>query len=326
MQRAIALFFLGASVLAPCMASAQDADALVAEGLALRREGRDAEAVERFRAAYAIDGSARSLAQVALAEQASGQWVAAERDLVAALAIDDPWVAEHRAVLESALATIRTHLGRLSVVADVEGAELWIDGERAATLPTSEPISAPVGTLVVEVRAEGYVTVQRSATIRAGELSRVPVELVRVSVTPEASPPPVEIAPPEESSPPELPAAPAAPSEWPSPLLVTGLTGFGIAALTLAGAVIAGAVREENVLVWNSEAECPGPDRLGSCPERYSTLRTAEDWAIGLGVASGAFALASAILVGMGAAQPSGTEAALMVSPTGVYGALTIEH
>ena len=65
------------ALLSASFARAQDAEALVEEGLALRREGRDAEAAERFRAAYDVDHSARSLAQLAFAEQATGDWVAA---------------------------------------------------------------------------------------------------------------------------------------------------------------------------------------------------------------------------------------------------------
>src|SRR5688500_5375622 len=103
-------------------AGAQDAAALVEAGLALRREGRDAEAAERFRAAHAIDRAPRSLSQLALAEQGAGEWVLAERDLLLAMErADDPWIASHTSVLVSALTTIRSHLGRLSVVSNVEG-------------------------------------------------------------------------------------------------------------------------------------------------------------------------------------------------------------
>jgi len=302
-------------LIASVPAAAQDAGALMDEGLALRREGRDAEAAERFRAAYAIERSGRALAQLALAEQAAGEWVAAERDLVAAMALSDPWIVEHRGVLESALATIRSHLGRLQVVANVARAAVWIDGREAATLPMAAPISAVAGTVVVEVRADGYVPVQRSATIRAGELSRLSVELVPSRVTSAA---PIAIAPATRSA--EGATSPGRSSQADaSPLLIGGLVTAGVAAVSLAGMIAALVIREGNVQHWNDDARCP-PDlpggRLQTCAAVWSSLRTAEDWAIASGIATGAFTALASVLIGLGATEEiDDTSARLHVGP-----------
>src|SRR5262249_54024680 len=53
------------------------ADALVAEGVELRRTHRDEEAYERFRRALAIADSPRTHAQLGFAAQALGRWVEA---------------------------------------------------------------------------------------------------------------------------------------------------------------------------------------------------------------------------------------------------------
>src|SRR5262245_14916190 len=74
--------------------AAQDAgDDSIARGVALRRQGRNAEALAEFQKAYARDPSPRALAQIALAQQALGNWVVAETGLVDALAArNDPWI------------------------------------------------------------------------------------------------------------------------------------------------------------------------------------------------------------------------------------------
>src|SRR4051812_7480565 len=54
--------------------AAADALELLREGVSLRREGRDEEALQRFQRAYEIGHGGRALAQIGLAEQALGRW------------------------------------------------------------------------------------------------------------------------------------------------------------------------------------------------------------------------------------------------------------
>ncbi|MCC6876394.1 MAG: PEGA domain-containing protein [Sandaracinaceae bacterium] len=297
----VLLWIAWLSALVPAIASAQDAEALIQQGLDARREGRDAEAVELFRRAHAIDGSARSLAQLALAEQAHGDWADAERDLVRALATADAWVTERRAVLEQALVVIRSHLGRLDVECNIDGAMIAVDGRPAGTLPLPEPLSVEAGSVVVTVRAQGYVEVQRTASVRAGELSRLSVALVAEPAAPVPQQAVIEQAVVEQA----VVEQAMVPSRGPSPFLITGLAGAGATALTLAATIIASVVREDAVSVWNDDARCPPTSpggRMDSCASQWSTLRTAEDWAIGLGIATGVLAAASVswIAIGLG--------------------------
>src|SRR4030081_1347046 len=60
-------------------------EALIAQGVALRKEGQDADALAVFERAYALHPSSRAVVQIALAHQALAHWREAERGLIAAL-------------------------------------------------------------------------------------------------------------------------------------------------------------------------------------------------------------------------------------------------
>src|SRR4029077_10391627 len=70
--------------------------------------------------------------------------------------------------------------------ADVAGAELWINGARAGTLPLSEPARVEAGTVVIEVSAAGYTRVRRMTSVEPGGSAREIVHLVPVSLLPQA--------------------------------------------------------------------------------------------------------------------------------------------
>jgi hypothetical protein len=164
-----------------------EADALTSEGLALRRQRRDAEALANFRRAYAIQPIPRTMAQIALAEQALGRWVDAEAHLRTALqAADDPWIARHRQVLAAGLADIQTHLGELEIEADVAGAELWVNGVYAASLPLTQPLRVEAGSVVIEVRAPAYASARRHTSVEAGETAHETIHLVPLVAPPAA--------------------------------------------------------------------------------------------------------------------------------------------
>lgn len=76
------------------------------QGIQLRVEGRDAEALAVFEQLHRETGSARSLAQIALAEQALTRYDDAASHLDRALAQPDDWVIQNRAVLDAARAEI----------------------------------------------------------------------------------------------------------------------------------------------------------------------------------------------------------------------------
>ena len=159
-----------------------EADALIARGIDLREKGKDDEALAVFKQALARAPSARARAQVALAEQALGLWVAAECDLVAALAVDsDGWITKNRAALEGALAVVRRRLGSLDV-RGTEGAEVVLDGVRLGTLPSAAPFRVEAGKRTLELRAKGYHATTRTIEVPAGATARETVALVTLPV------------------------------------------------------------------------------------------------------------------------------------------------
>ena len=70
-------------------------EALISEGIALRKRGRHQEALRKFREAHKLEATPRAAAQLGLCEQALGQWVEGEDHLEEALkAAKDPWIAK----------------------------------------------------------------------------------------------------------------------------------------------------------------------------------------------------------------------------------------
>lgn len=189
-SRATALVaFMAFTAHAPCAVAAPDdadADALIARGIDLREHGKDDEALAVFKKALAKTPSPRARAQVALAEQALGLWVAAENDLVLALAADgDGWIAKNRAALEGALAVVRRHLGSLEV-RGTEGAEVMLDGVRLGVLPATAPFRVEAGKRTLELRAKGFHPTARAIEVPAGGVARETVSLV--ALPPDAQP------------------------------------------------------------------------------------------------------------------------------------------
>lgn len=167
------------TLLAGSPAAADDPDALIDRGVALREQGHDADALALFERAWEISPTPRARAQMALAEQALGRWVDAEAHLVEALShAGDPWIRSVRAVLEQSLRAVREHVGRLEVRANVDGAIVRVGSRHLATLP-SEPVSLPVGELELTIEAPGWVAAQRTVQIQPGELTRETIELAR---------------------------------------------------------------------------------------------------------------------------------------------------
>lgn len=157
-----------------------EAEAAIVRGVELRKLGKDEDALREFQRAFALAPSARALAQMGLASQALGRWVAAEVDLLRALKEkDDPWIERNRAPLEQALATVRRHLGSLEVETNAANAELWLNAEKAAELPLRAPLRVVAGTVVVEVRAPGHIQVRRTLALSPGATLRETLTLVR---------------------------------------------------------------------------------------------------------------------------------------------------
>ncbi|HEY8039329.1 MAG TPA: PEGA domain-containing protein [Polyangiaceae bacterium] len=304
---ALGLMLVSIGLATPVHAQPAEASALTRHGLALRRERRDAEALEEFRRAYALDPAPRTLAQIALAEQALGRWADAEADLEKALrAADDRWIAANRSVLGAGLAAIRGHLGSLDVDADATGAELWVNGARIGALPLPAALRVEAGSVVIEVRAPGHATARRMTSVEPGESARESVHLVPLAPpapSMDARPPP---APRDESlTPSPAPEPRVVPVDRPMRATAWVLLGAGMAGLA------SGAYFGVRTLATRSDRDgrCQGPG--GTCTPlglaldgeaRSLALRSTAWFAGGLvaaGVGAGLFLLSrSRILPG----------------------------
>lgn len=173
--------------LTPLRAAAQTAEELLEQGIAQRRAGDDTGALATFQRAYAATPTARAAAQLGLVHQALGQWVEAHTRLNEALAAtNDEWVTRNRAALTQALAVVDGEVGTVEILVSgslPRGTHATLGATEITSFPMSRPITVVAGEEELEVRAPGFHTVRRDVRVRAGQLSRVTVELRADSTT-----------------------------------------------------------------------------------------------------------------------------------------------
>lgn len=168
MQRAAALFLVFLASALAAAVHAQDAEALITHGVELRKHGQNAAALAEFQRAFAQTPSPRAAAQIALAQQALGEWEAAEEGLRAALAMhDDAWIERNRQPLTAALDTVQARLATLWIDCNVPGATLLVDGRTLGTAALGRSVRVRAGTLQIEARAPGRPAVHQEVEIAA---------------------------------------------------------------------------------------------------------------------------------------------------------------
>lgn len=289
------------------------AERLVAEGIALRARGRDAEALGVFERAQQLEpASARVQIHLATTHQALGNWLLADDYLSKALARgDDPYVERHRQALEDARRVIDSNIGRLEVEGGPPGAQVRLSGRLVGSLPFAAPVRSKVGTYTLEVRLEGHHPARRPIVITGGGLVRESVQL---------EPWPEDVA---RSTPgqggarePALGAAPAGGAEAEAGAEAEGgawLTWTLGGAAALAGAATIGAVALREVYAgrWNDNARCLELERTRAevCAGERDKVETAETWAWITGGAAGLLA-AGALLSGLSVFDAKAGEAA----------------
>ncbi|HET6149344.1 MAG TPA: four helix bundle protein [Polyangia bacterium] len=161
---------------------AGEADDLVKQGLDLRRQGRDAQALEVFKRAHQLAPGGRTAAQVGFAEQALGMWTDAEVHLNAALRHgEDPWIKKNGATIRKSIDLVVSHLGSLDVWGKPDGAEVLVGGSVAGILPLAAPLRVSAGTVSIAVRAAGYGEMERVIEVAGGTLVRERFDLPKKS-------------------------------------------------------------------------------------------------------------------------------------------------
>lgn len=224
----------------------QEAEALVQQGVAQRRAGQDQPALESFRRAFEIAPSPRIQAQIALAEQALGQWVDADRDLRAALsARDDTWIQRNTGALEAALNAIAARIATIELTCSTAGARLFANGREVGAFPLAQPLRVEAGTVAIEVRREGYRTARRAIDVEGGRSYRESFTLVEITVE---DPEPTITA--RGNGRRQGPVGPVTPPDPPAPASSWALIGAG------AGMLVVGAIGhgywQNRVALYNS--------------------------------------------------------------------------
>jgi hypothetical protein len=285
-----AALFLAAP--APAQANAPDgavpsgangAEELIKAGIALRKKGDDQQALPYFERAFALDPTPRATAQLGLVEYALGHWVRAEEHLSDALSTADPWVAKHRGVLESALAQVGNRLGSLEVSANIDGAELFVDGEAKGKLPLSKPLRLVAGAYTVELSLPGFHEASRRVQIAARAVARETVKLEPLSAS-KASPVATsrgieKDAPAPKHEPPATRAGAGQQTRFGAIKWVAAGTGGAL----LASAGVLAILREQQVSSYNDDSTCGGTNRSNTpdCNTRIERANTLGTLALG---------------------------------------------
>jgi hypothetical protein len=200
----IAALLWAASLSVGALAAEPSADALIEQGLGLRRDGKPEQALEMFQKAHALAPSPRTFGQMGLVETSLKKWVDGEKHLSVSLANpDDRWVAKNRAFLDEALGLCRSHVGDL-VVSGPAGAEVFVGGQSVGTLPAVPALRLAEGTISVSASAAGSRPFERTVAIRPGARSALVIALDPIAATPVAAAP-----------------APVAKTPAPAPLIAT---------------------------------------------------------------------------------------------------------
>lgn len=266
---------------------AQRAESLISRGIARRRSGEDAQALELFQQAEQLSpDSVRLQVHLAATHQALGQWEAADRYLTRAL--DNPthrYVKKHEGVLAAARRKIDSQIGSLRLHGSPKGAEIRLNGRLVGTLPMDQPIRVQAGIYTLEARLPGHYPVTRSVALAGGALVRESLELSPKgdaaggamgggAATPE------DVGPGRASS-----------AGWPT---------WAFSGLALVSGVVtvgAWATREQHADVWNDDSRClsPGMTREEACGSELRDGERAETWML-VGAASTATFATAAIV------------------------------
>lgn len=288
LRRGLVLLVSGCLVAsAPRAASAQEApslEALIQEGIRLRREGDDEKALDVFRQAERLQpSSVRVLLHLATAAQAAGHWVDADTYIRRVFDYrDDPYYRRYQSDIAMVEQLIAARVGRFQVVGAPRGAEVRLNGRVVGHVPMDEPHRLEAGNYQLEVVSNGHYALRRPQRIPGGVLTREVVEL-----SPERS---------SSSAATTTGASSPEGSWWSEPWVGWSLVGASAASLVTAG--VAFSVREQQASQWNDDSRCVRPGGLTreqQCGGDYGDARLAERIGITASIGAVVFAGAAAL-------------------------------
>ena len=301
----------GSLGVAAALATEESDDAVIARGVALRKEGDDQAARDLFMKVYERSHTARAAGQLGLAEQALGRWEEAEAHLREALrSPNDSWVKKNHDALSRDMLLIKAHIARVEIVGDPEGAEILVNGRTVGKLPLSGPISTSAGSVDIEARAPGYQHEMRTLTLTGGQYQRLVMRLQKDEPAPSATATPVSPSSIVAAPPPETPSSPAttpplgakASDDQPSLIRpVAKWTALGLAGAGLAVGITSSVVRANKLDSFksangggcvenNGRAVDADGNPVAACQSLLDSYKSMRTWQIVGFVSAGVFA------------------------------------
>jgi hypothetical protein len=283
-----------------------EADRLMHQGVDLRRQGKDLEALPFLQRAYAVFPSSKSGAQLGFVEQSLGLSLEAERHVSGALSDEsDSWVQKNRTTIAKALQQIRAGLGRLVIKAEPPGVTVSINGATVAPRDLQKPVYVKPGSTLVEARRDGFGPQSKTVTVLAGTTQNIELSLAPVS-----SPQPSVAGPIPMPPSPGLAAGPG-PGAPPVDMVVEsssaghGRTVAGIALLSLGAVAAVGATT--SLLIANDKLDSLEKDAHAEAHynESNGSFTTFQRLSQVLYVTAGASAIAGGLLFWSGASSDS---------------------
>jgi hypothetical protein len=156
----------------------EDPEALIRQGIELRRQGDDVRAEGYFRRAYEIAHTPRSMAQLGLVELAIGDNMAAELYLTNALAGDDAWIQSYQKTLEDSRLSARGHLMQVVVTDAPPGTSAVVEKEPREELHLDGVLWLKPGSTIVVFEAAGYQPITMTIRGEPGTIQRIVVGFV----------------------------------------------------------------------------------------------------------------------------------------------------
>lgn len=196
------VLWLGASHLAVAQQEDDEAKKRFLQGVALFQDEHYEGALVEFQASYDANPKWGLHYNLGLTLQALHRYVeAAEQFELYLEKGGDEIEPDRRVEVEEILDDLQSVIGKLDVNCDVEGADVYLDGEKVATTPLDAPIRTDVGEYQVVVEKPGFVEFTVKVSVPGN--ASVTVDVQMTEVTPEEEPVPEEPAPEEPAPEPQ---------------------------------------------------------------------------------------------------------------------------
>ncbi len=233
-----------------------EVEGLIRQGIKLREQHQEDQALAVFRKAYGLERSARTLAHMGLAEEQLAAaaakaglpdarlWESADDHLTAALGEPDgTWLRKFRSGLQGELTKVRLHTGELSI-RGTPGAVVYIAGLERGTLPLPVPLRVGAGEANLQVSTPGRQPLNTTIRVVPGQVLRVEAQL-----EPADGPAPRPVLT-QQAGVPRQAVAPRADTAEPASWNASRVVGWSLVAAGTASAAVGA------LLLRNRDSEC----------------------------------------------------------------------